>query len=212
MAKNTNKRKTTNGFSLPSPDIPEKKADSLKLPYNGNVVKEDMLSFSFVCFDREHDLFDLSDKETHGTVRGNWFLDLFDCLKSAGTMTKTQLRSSMHDLHPVNWRSANVKCPDGDESLEYWQFRLNKSRGRVIGFIIDNVFYVVWLDPHHNFTDSDHYENQVTYRRPMSEYEQLCKEIERLKQENENLRSELKTADELLSDENAAYKLPKKKK
>lgn len=38
-------------------------------------------------------------------------------------------------------------------SLEAWQFEVRpKSDGRVHGFVIDDTFYVVWLDPFHRLS------------------------------------------------------------
>ena len=62
------------------------------------------------------------------------------------------MNRSTHDLHPIDWDKTNTRPPMGYGQLEYWQFRLDKSNGRVIGVIIDSVFYVIWLDPYHNIT------------------------------------------------------------
>lgn len=50
---------------------------------------------------------------------------------------------------------------------------LDKSHGRVIGILIDAVFYIVWLDPHHNPTDSKGYGGANKFKRPCSDYEKL---------------------------------------
>ena len=81
--------------------------------------------------------------------------------------------------------------PDGEEQREYWQFRINKSRGRIIGFLIDRVFYIVWLDPHHNLTNSEGYGKEAYYKEGFSDYEKLEIECERLKRENQELKDEL---------------------
>jgi hypothetical protein len=33
--------------------------------------------------------------------------------------------------------------------VETWQFQVGIGRWRVLGFLLDDVFYVVWLDPNH---------------------------------------------------------------
>ena len=43
---------------------------------------------------------------------------------------------------------------------EWYQFRISKSKGRVIGIKIDNVFYIVYLDPFHNLINSEGYGKQ----------------------------------------------------
>lgn len=128
------------------------------LPFNGVKVQENGFTFSFSCFDRTHKFFNL------GGVTVSWFIDLLDCLKSVSGKTIADLKNSIHDFHPVNWSRTNVKCPS--EQGEYWQFRINKSKGRVIGLLIENVFYVVWLDPHHNITNSEGYGGIKKFQTP----------------------------------------------
>lgn len=63
--------------------IPEVKKQLTKekrtLPFNGAAVSEKSFSFSFACFDRSHDYFNLGDNTPDGVVSGTWFLDLVDC-------------------------------------------------------------------------------------------------------------------------------------
>lgn len=184
--------------------IPEVKKQLTKekrtLPFNGAAVSEKSFSFSFACFDRSHDYFNLGDNTPDGVVSGTWFLDLVDCLKSVSNMTIADLKASLHELHPVDWQKANTKAPVGSDQYEYWQFRVNKSKGRVIGFLIDGVFYVVWLDPHHNLTDSKGYGGVNKYKAGMSAYERQELRIAQLEEQIEQLKSNLKAAEELLSE------------
>ena len=136
----------------------------IPLPFNGVYAEDVGFTFSFACFDREHELFNLGGKNEDGTIGGKWFLELLDCLKSVSGKTVEELKRSTHGLHPVDWNGVNTQCPT--EQGEYWQFRVDKSSGRVIGLLIDGVFYVVWLDPYHNLTDSDHYESRKKFPKP----------------------------------------------
>ncbi|MBM7624797.1 hypothetical protein [Sporohalobacter salinus] len=61
--------------------------------------------------------------------------------------------------HRINWNREEVTengfglpLDDDDGVLnESWQFSISRNKhGRVHGFIIDNIFYIVWLDPEHN--------------------------------------------------------------
>ena len=169
------------------------------LPYNGTAVAEKGFSFSFSCFDRSHKLFTLGDNTKDGTVSGKWFLDLLDCLKIVNSKTIAELKTSMYDLHPIDWTKANTQAPPSSAQCEYWQFRINKSKGRVIGFFIDDVFYIVWLDPHHNLTNSEGYRGIEQYRRPLSTYENQQNIILHLKQQITYLEGELQTAESLLN-------------
>jgi hypothetical protein len=197
MAKNMKSLKTIN---LPKPSIDRDPAMIKRtLPYNGNAVTEKSFAFSFACFDREHELFNLGhDSSDGGVVSGNWFLDLIDCFKNVCNCNIYDLKTSMHDLHPIDWEKTNATPPQNYEQLDFKQFRINKSKGRVIGFSIDNIFYVMWFDPHHNLTDSDGYGTATYYYRPQSQYEQNVQKIKALEEENQYLKGELKSAEELL--------------
>lgn len=150
MRKDTGKRKE---IKLPNVG---KSESSVQLPFNGKAVENHGFSFSFSCLDRSHEFFNLGGNSKDGTVGGKWFLRLLDCLKSVSGKTVEELSKSTHDFHRVDWDKANVRCPTSNQA-EYWQFRIDKSHGRVIGILIDAVFYVVWLDPYHNLSDSEGY-------------------------------------------------------
>ena len=152
---------------IPKPNIDELSNVKRALPFNGRVVDAKTLVFSFVSFDRTHKLFNLGGNNEDDTVGGRWFLKLLDCLKSVSGKSVAELMNrSTHDLHPIDWRKTNTKPPVGYEQLEYWQFRIDKSSGRVIGVIVGNVFYVVWLDPYHNLTDREGYGGVRKYPSP----------------------------------------------
>ncbi|MBQ6969797.1 MAG: hypothetical protein IJP85_05675 [Synergistaceae bacterium] len=150
---------------LPSVKIPE--CGKVVLPFNGSAVTEKSLSFSFACFDKRHELFNLGGEGADGVVSGKWFIELLDCLKSVCNMTIPELRQTKtHEMHPIDWKKTNTNPPAGSEQLEYWQIRISKSKGRVIGLMIDGIFYVVWLDPHHNLTNSEGYGGVKKYAYP----------------------------------------------
>ena len=161
MANNIDKRKATK-VKLPNPEPPKREN---VLPFNGSLVDPKGISFSFSTFDRDCKLFNLGGKEKDGTIGGKWFINLLDCLKNVSSKTIQDLKKRPYCLHPVDWNNANINCPSLEQA-EFWQFRVNKSRGRVIGILIDSVFYVVWLDPHHNLTDSEGYGRIKTFPKP----------------------------------------------
>ena len=151
MRKNTNKPKAIN---LPKEEAPKGK---IVLPFNGKIVEQREITFSFSSFDCTHKLFNLGGKQEDGTVGGLWFLRLLECLKSVGGKKIEDLENKPFFLHRVNRETANAKPPTDSKQAEYWQFRLDKSHGRVVGILVDSVFYVVWLDPYHNLTNSEGY-------------------------------------------------------
>ena len=185
MAKSTKTPRTTK-ISLPKVNASQIKQEKT-LPYNGNVVSEKGFAFSFACFDRSHKLFNLGSEKGTQTIEGAWFLELLDCLKNISKSTVPELIKSSYDLHRIDWERTNTTPPCDNEQLEYWQFRINKSKGRVIGFLLDGIFYIVWLDAHHNLTDSEGYGTATYYARPKSCYELLIEKNEALNKEIQNL-------------------------
>lgn len=157
------------------------------------VTDSKKIIFSFDFLDRYHELFNMGDnKDNPLSVENGWFLDLLDCLNSVSKLTRIEFRENKtYDLHPVNWEHANVKQPGDMEQYEWWQFRINKSKGRIIGIFIENCFHIIWLDRHHNLTNSEGYGKEERYKIPKSLYEQkdweLNQAYERIKElEEEN--------------------------
>lgn len=116
------------------------------------------------------------------TVSVPWLYDFLNALKEFSSKTVTELIHSNLEFHPVNWDHANASPPRGYEQLEYWQFRISKSKGRVIGIKIDQIFYVVWIDAEHNLCDSEGHGTTRKYSYKKSDYEILTDEIKRLEE------------------------------
>ncbi len=62
-------------------------------------------------------------------------------------------------IHPINWKDPQIREESftglDDELMKQikddcWQLGIDNHAFRVHGFFIENVFYVVWLDPKHN--------------------------------------------------------------
>lgn len=127
-----------------------------------------LIEFSFRYLDRRHELFNLGAPRTKanntGIIEAKWFIRLLDALKEASKRTVYELeQSSVHDLHSVDPKKINPKIPEQHKDEEFKQFRLNKSRGRVVGFLIDNIFHIVWLDPYHNLTNCQEHPKPEIY-------------------------------------------------
>jgi hypothetical protein len=64
-------------------------------------------------------------------------------------------RSSALRAHPITWRGTTEKngfsgLNEQLRDIDGYQFEVSKkSHGRVHGFVIDSIFFVVWLDPDH---------------------------------------------------------------
>jgi len=190
------KTKTTNKLTKVS--IPQgKERSTQKLPFNGELARNNSFVFSFSTFDRSHEYFNLGDNNHKNTIKGSWLISFLDCLKGICNLTIPELKGGTYDLHPVDWGETNAQKPDNADQLEFWQFRLDKSHGRVIGIKIDNIFYVVWLDPHHNLTDSEGYRTATKYKPGLSDYEIVLNENQCLKKEIIKLKEDYNTICEL---------------
>ncbi|WP_130807631.1 hypothetical protein [Senegalia massiliensis] len=151
--------------------------------------KQSEIIFSFKYFDRKHKYFNLGGVNK---ICDNWFLELIDILKEISNRTWTQIATNpVFDAHPQNFSQTNFQYKLFDEKtikqLECVQFRISKSKGRVHGFIVDNCFYIYWLDPNHNMIDSDNYEGAKRYKPFKSCYEILIKENTDLRKTNKYL-------------------------
>lgn len=110
------------------------------------------ISFSFKYYQDKHNKFGYRGKEV------NYWLNLLDRLKSLSSLTIQELlvdRSKSLRCHPIKWEDTSEKngfgFPHEEQLVDTpYQFSLSSNEyGRVHGFFIDNVFYIVWLDPDH---------------------------------------------------------------
>lgn len=114
---------------------------------------------SFELLDREHDYFNLGEIDN---ICNSWYLELLDMLKEFNSMPFNAFllkhASQKHETHLIDFEKSNFKFFKEHDINQYkeisFQIRINKGKGRVHGILIENVFYIVWLDPHHNMSDS----------------------------------------------------------
>lgn len=111
------------------------------------------ISFSFKYFEDGHQKFSCADRES------NYWLILVTRLRDLSGLTAVELRQGNNKTlrcHPIDWSSGGVSevCfgIPGEEQLvdTPYQFSVTaNAHGRVHGFFIENIFFVVWLDPEH---------------------------------------------------------------
>lgn len=131
-----------------APRLPQNLADDSPLK------RQVLFSFQFY---RQRDYFGLGDCDRM------WYVLLTNALSCVSQMTFGELINNAKGLHyhKIQWDHRNIPVQPADFDwipemfrAELWQFHITKSRGRVIGFMSDNVFYVVLLDPEHNIQPS----------------------------------------------------------
>ncbi len=158
---------------MPKIPKPSGKKEKKVVPNNINIYTEDKkVLFSFEILER-NDYFNLD-----GTCV-NWSSDLFEALKKVSKITMKEIhagnysgKSSPFRIH----RHDNAKPPcnvTGNISLEdLWQIRISLNKGGIHGLFIDNVFYVLWLDPQHNLYPNENRGGVVKITPPST----CCKE------------------------------------
>lgn len=115
-------------------------------------VRPEGLSFSFKYYQQQHPRF---------TVIGQplaYWQTLLTRLKDLSGLSAQELlanRSRALRCHPIRWEETcedRFGLPNEEQLVDTpYQFSLSSNaHGRVHGFLIDQIFYVVWLDPEHS--------------------------------------------------------------
>jgi hypothetical protein len=132
---------------------------------SGRVHKERELPYDLVRFSFR--LFTVSSKfclPTEDDQKPEYLSRLLERLRDVSNYTVSRFRSEKHHglrAHLHDWASTSE--PNGYQHLteqlkqcEPWQFCLTANEhGRVHGILIDEVFYVVWLDHSHALYPND---------------------------------------------------------
>ncbi|TVQ16480.1 MAG: hypothetical protein EA367_20095 [Leptolyngbya sp. DLM2.Bin15] len=114
-------------------------------------LKPQGISFSFKYYQNDHYKFSCNEKAA------TYWLTLIDRLKAISGLSHKELlanRSSALRCHPIRWEDTSEHgfgLPNEEQLVDIpYQFSVSSNEhGRVHGFLIDEVFYVVWLDPEH---------------------------------------------------------------
>lgn len=114
-------------------------------------LPENCLRFSFKYLD-------LNNKFHIDDVGKGYLLTFVERLKSISGMSVSDFRSNrnkslrahMHDWSKTTEKAGYTCLNSQLKGCEPWQFQLTANEhGRVHGILLDEVFYVVWLDPKH---------------------------------------------------------------
>lgn len=111
------------------------------------------ISFSFRYFKHDNEKFSIRNRDA------TYLSALLIRLRDLSTLSAQEIinnRSKSLRCHSIEWEDTTE--PNGfglpnEEKLAYlpYQFQISSNEhGRVHGFFIENVFYIVWLDPDHN--------------------------------------------------------------
>jgi hypothetical protein len=115
------------------------------------------ISFSFHFLNHGHDKFNANSK------KAPYFIKLIERLKNISGIEKSQLITYSNKAlrcHLIKWERTTEKgfgIPNEDVIVEEpMQFNISvNEHGRIHGFFIGNVFYIVWLDPDHKLYSNE---------------------------------------------------------
>lgn len=111
------------------------------------------LGFSFKYLQTQNEKFSIHDRD------GNYLGAFLERLRDLSTLTAQEVkmnRSQSLRAHPIKWRETTEPngfgIPNEKELVTIpYQFCVSTNEhGRVHGFFIEDIFYIVWLDPNHN--------------------------------------------------------------
>lgn len=128
----------------------------------------------------------------------NWSNDLFDTMKTVSNIDikdiyagKYSAKGSTLRIHQHGNASAPCKIPPTLSLEDMWQIRISSSKGGVHGRFVENVFYVVWFDPHHNLYPNDNFGGLKKITPPQTCCKDRDEEVEKLRAEIAQLKDDL---------------------
>ena len=154
--------------------------------------KNKKIVFSFESIDK-NEYFNLD-----GTCQ-NWAADLFDTLQKVSNIEVKDIyagkysgKNSTLRIHPHENANAPCKLPPNVSLQEMFQIRISTSKGGIHGILRENVFYVIWFDPHHNLYPDKNHGGLKRITPPSTCCKERDKEIIRLQEELKKAKEEAK--------------------
>nr|DAI12911.1 MAG TPA: hypothetical protein [Caudoviricetes sp.] len=154
-----------------------KKIPKINLPQGQTIPKQVISGKNKIVFSFEHLDFSNPYYNCNGMC-DKGIKNCFEKLKAYSAFTIEELFSNkgnntirFHDIKKedvTDW----PKYLERNEQLEdsFYQISFGMSKGRAHGVIIENIFYVIWLDPHHFL----YHNKRFGIKRPFEELESCC--------------------------------------
>lgn len=109
------------------------------------------ISFSLKHLQCNHTKFSFQNRNPQ------YLVTLLERLRDLSSMTVQEIRSNRSKVlrcHPISWEKTTEICfgiRNEEQIVETpYQFSVSSNEhGRIHGFFIDDIFYIVWLDPEH---------------------------------------------------------------
>lgn len=181
---------------IPKPQaIPDAK---IKPKYDFEKIKDkNHIIFSFENLDFTNEYFGLD-----GTCE-NWSKNLFEKIRDISALEDAELRkpgNSTLRFHDHSNGKAKFEPPPTVSKEDFYQIRLGKSKGGIHGVLYENIFYVFWLDPHHNMYPDERYGGLKKIKPPLTCCKDRDEELSELNKRIKYLEGELATFEELLNE------------
>lgn len=171
------------------------KIPKAKSVYAKNIVPNNLsIKKSNVCFS-----FETLNKTEYFNLDGTcekWSSDLIDTLNTVSKIPADDIycgkysgKNSPLRIHQHKNAKAPSKLPDNINLNDMWQIRISISKGGIHGLLIDNIFYVVWLDPQHNLYPDENHGGLKKIIPPSTCCKERDKEIDELKAQIKELES-----------------------
>lgn len=125
-----------------------------------------VISYKYLCLDNKKYSF---DELTDNRIAKQHFIDFYEKVIEYSQLedfkkkiSSDKAYSKKNHIHPINWKDPQIRensfsCLDSNlmEQIkeDCWQLGINNQGFRMHGFFIENIYYVVWLDPLHNLYD-----------------------------------------------------------
>lgn len=109
------------------------------------------ISFSYKYFQCDHSKFSINGKDIDYLVA---FLERLKNISSWKFQEFIVNNSKALRCHAIDWKDTTESCfglPNEEQLIDKpYQFSISSNEhGRVHGFFIEEIFYIVWLDPDH---------------------------------------------------------------
>lgn len=123
----------------------------------------------------------------------NWSFDLFNMLKDISTKKKIDLIQDKYKKYRVHTHETATppnQLPSGIALKDCYQIRISQSKGGIHGIFVENVFYVIWLDPLHNMYPDDRFGGLRKIKPPNTCCRDREEKISKLERENKELKTQ----------------------
>lgn len=160
-------------------------------------LKNSRLIFSFEILDLNHEYFNLG-----GTCQ-KWFVTMFTKLNEISNIPFGELTSQKYRtfrFHSHEDEKISVEFPFNLDKSQTRQIRFGTGQGGIHGILVDNMFYVLWLDRHHNLYPSKKHGGIKTFEKENECCGYNIETIKSLQDEIETLKQEIEAYEEVFQE------------